>query len=96
MNDKPSVPSATNLPPSPKGDQSVRMRNYTVSMSIRTLCFVLAIFTHGWVRWVFAIAAIVLPYIAVVLANASNGRRVDVRGSVRPSRADHQLPSGPS
>lgn len=96
MSDKSSVPSATNLPASPKGDQSIRMRNYTISMTIRTLCFVLAIFTHGWIRWVFAIAAILLPYIAVVLANASNQRRIDVRGSVRPQRADQQLPSSHS
>lgn len=96
MNDKPSVPSATNLPASPKGDQSIRMRNYTISMTIRTLCFILAIFTHGWIRWVFAIAAILLPYVAVVLANATNQRRIDVRGSVRPERVDQQLRSGRS
>lgn len=94
MSEKPEVPSATNLPESPKGDQATRMRNYTISMTIRTLCFVLAIFTHGWIRWVFAIAAIILPYIAVVLANATNQRQISVRGSVQPGPTNRQLPSG--
>lgn len=94
MSDKSAVPSATNLPESPKGDQATRMRNYTISMSIRTLCFVLAIVTHGWIRWVFAIAAIILPYIAVVLANATNQRQVLVRGSTRPGPTTRRLPSG--
>jgi hypothetical protein len=39
-------------------------------MSIRTLCFVLAVVVHGPLRWVFVSAALVLPYIAVVMANA--------------------------
>lgn len=43
---------------------------YLVSMGIRTACFVLAIVTDGPWRWVLVAAAFVLPYIAVVLANA--------------------------
>jgi hypothetical protein len=39
-------------------------------MTIRTICFVLAVVTGGPIRWVFVSAALVLPYIAVVMANA--------------------------
>lgn len=70
------------------------MRNYFVSMAIRTICFVLAIFLHGWPRWVCVALAVVLPYIAVVFANAVQRRRIDVLGSVIPP--DHQYRLGPS
>jgi len=48
-----------------------RTRRYLISMGIRTVCLVLAIFVaHGWLRLIFIAAAIVLPWVAVVLANA--------------------------
>jgi len=78
------VPSATNLPSPPKDDHDARMRHYLMSMGIRTVCFVLAYFLHDWARWVCIGLAIVLPYVAVVLANATNRRRIDVLGSVTP------------
>ena len=41
-------------------------------MSLRTICFVGAIVVgDGWLRWVLVAGALVLPYIAVVMANAS-------------------------
>lgn len=47
----------------------MRVRKYTISMTIRMVCFILAFFFDGWVRWVLLAGAIVLPYIAVVIAN---------------------------
>ena len=48
-----------------------RTRRYLVSMGIRTVCLVLAIFVlHGWLRLLGIAAAIVLPWFAVVMANA--------------------------
>ena len=52
-------------------DLRARQRRYIVSMTIRTICFMLAVATSGWVRWTFAIGALVLPYFAVVIANAA-------------------------
>jgi hypothetical protein len=45
-------------------------------MGIRTVCFVLAIVTTGPLRWVLVSAAVFLPYVAVVLANAGDRRTV--------------------
>jgi Protein of unknown function (DUF3099) len=59
-------------------DVDARTRRYLISMGIRTVCFVLAIIAGGWLRWVFIVGALVLPYVAVVIANA--GRE--------PNRAD--------
>ena len=52
-----------------------RQRRYLISMGIRTVCFVLAIVTTGPLRWILVAAAVFLPYVAVVLANATDRRR---------------------
>ncbi|MFT4230797.1 MAG: DUF3099 domain-containing protein [Microbacterium sp.] len=64
-------PSATSLPPSPRDDESSRLRKYMLTMGIRIACLLLMVFVHpyGWYTWVFGAGAIVLPYIAVVIAN---------------------------
>lgn len=49
---------------------NARIKQYLVTMGIRTGCFVLAFLTSGWVRWACVALAVVLPYIAVVFANA--------------------------
>jgi len=56
-----------------------RQRRYLISMGIRTLCFVLAVFSIGhWFMWLFIAGSVLLPYVAVVLANA--GSAPDVGG----------------
>lgn len=64
----------TSLPRAPRDEARDRVRHYAITMGIRTVCFIL-VFTvqpMGWWTWVFAIAAAVLPYIAVVFANAGD------------------------
>lgn len=61
-------------------EQVDRTRRYLVSMGIRTACVLAAIFVPGWPRWLFIAGAVVLPYIAVVVANA--GRENDEPGDV--------------
>ncbi|WBL18308.1 DUF3099 domain-containing protein [Citricoccus sp. NR2] len=81
---RPDVYEISGASTSLTADQSERMRRYMFQMGIRTVCFVLGVFTEGWLRWTFFIAAMVLPYIAVVLAN--NTRQV--RTSTTPSPVD--------
>ena len=59
----------------PTADMQQRAARYLMSMGIRTLCVILVIIVPGPLRWVFAVGAIVLPYIAVVAANAAGERR---------------------
>ena len=81
----------TSVPESLRDDQSERMRRYLVSMSIRTVCFLLAVFTGGVLRWTFVAAAVVLPYIAVVMANAARSRTT--AAPARPVTPQHaELP----
>jgi hypothetical protein len=62
-----------------------RAGRYLVSMGIRTLCVILVILVPGPLRWVFAVGAIVLPYIAVVAANAAGERREPPLASPPPA-----------
>ena len=66
--------TVTTAPVSVAMDQDVRMKRYLITMGIRTGCFIAAWFADGWLRWVFFLGAAVLPYIAVVLANAVGPR----------------------
>ena len=52
-------------------DIGARQRRYVVSMTIRTVCFIGAVAVGaGMLRWVLVAAAVLLPYVAVVMANA--------------------------
>lgn len=66
----------TELPPSPEEEQSARARRYLLTMGIRLACVIACLFVSGWWLLIPALGAIVLPYVAVVLANAvSSGPR---------------------
>jgi hypothetical protein len=52
-------------------DISRRQRRYVLSMGLRTACFIAAVLVGpGWLRWVLVAGALLLPYLAVVMANA--------------------------
>lgn len=86
-------------------DIAMRQRRYLLSMSLRTLCFVGAILASlagiHWLWPILIVAALVLPYVAVVMANATS-RRADgfalldegfTRPELRPSdQAVHTTP----
>ena len=65
-------------------DLNARMKHYLVTMGIRTACFVLAFLTSGWVRWTCVGLAVVLPYVAVVFANARSPRAAGRLAPVAP------------
>lgn len=69
------VHRVTSAQESLSSEQSRRTRRYLISMSIRTVCFIFVIFTTGWVQWAFIAGAVLLPYLAVIAANA--GREND-------------------
>ena len=67
----PPVYLVTAARPGHSQEMSGRLRRYLISMTIRVVCLVLAIFFFtGWLRLVGVAAAVVLPWIAVVMANA--------------------------
>jgi DUF3099 family protein len=73
MAKEPAPVRITTAQRSHRDDIAHRQKRYLISMGIRTLCFVLAVFSIGhWFLWVFIAASFVLPYVAVVMANAGS------------------------
>lgn len=71
-----------------------RVRGYLISMSVRVVCFGAAVAVGpGILRWILIAGAVLLPYVAVVMANASDLRRDD--HELRPVITDPEL-DGPS
>jgi hypothetical protein len=50
-------------------DVRARTRRSAISMAVRTACVLGAIVAHGPLRWTLFVGAVILPYIAVVVAN---------------------------
>jgi Protein of unknown function (DUF3099) len=84
-------------------DIAARQKRYVLAMSFRTACFVAAIVvTITWVRVLLIVGALVLPYVAVVMANAGSSKSdgfalVDGAGTSRelPSGTESDTDSGP-
>lgn len=78
-------------------DISVRQRRYLMSMSIRVVCFVGAVIAGAnginWLWPLLIVAAIVLPYVAVVGANTAHTKGEDfslLDGNYRRELPGHQ------
>ncbi len=71
----PTVQRVTAARGSHSDDVGRRMRTYALSMGVRTLCVLAVVlsFPHWW-AWLFVPGAVVLPYVAVVLANVGGER----------------------
>jgi hypothetical protein len=72
---KPEPVRITSASRSHSEDLWAREKRYMVTMGIRTACFVLGVGFYlspapKWICVVFIIGSLVLPYIAVVMANA--------------------------
>ncbi|HEY8458209.1 MAG TPA: DUF3099 domain-containing protein [Actinopolymorphaceae bacterium] len=88
-----AVYRVTTAPRSLKQDIRGREIRYLLSMGVRTVCFIGAFVTQGMVRWLLVVAAFVLPYIAVVIANAGRERHEESIPLFVPDQP-RQLPAG--
>jgi hypothetical protein len=75
------------------------MLRYTIAMSVRFACFLACIVTPGWWILIPAVGAVVLPYIAVVIANVSTKSAATVQqpalGLVVPYRPQTEPGANP-
>ncbi|WP_162872823.1 DUF3099 domain-containing protein [Austwickia chelonae] len=83
--------SISTVPTSAADDQRARMQTYVTCMVIRTISFVLAVVVYAATGSVVAgillsIAAVILPYPAVVLANNATTRQAHTVQAVSPTR----------
>ncbi len=69
----------TSAPEALADDLARRTKRYLVQMGVRVVCFVVAVLTWHRIPVAFSIAmivaAVVLPYVAVLLANAGRERQ---------------------
>jgi len=73
------------------------MNRYFLQMGVRMACFLGAIFlADGWLRWVLLAAAVVLPYSAVLFANAGRDRMTYGTSPVTPQAPAGLLPATPA
>lgn len=80
--------SVTSLEISPELERRNRFIKYTVAMIVRVVCIVLAVSVPlGWLTLVFAAGAILLPYFAVIIANAqvSSGGKLGAKSAEAPT-----------
>ena len=84
----------TGVAPGLDEDLAGRARRYAYSMGLRSCCFVAAVVAEGWLRWTFVFLAIVLPYIAVVLANAGREPNRELPKVELPSAHARALEAG--
>ena len=84
---------------SARADIDHRQRRYLIAMGVRTLCFVVVAVLAvsrvgpGWLPWIFVVGAVVLPYVAVVMANAADTKS-DGFELMDSSSHDRELPPG--
>lgn len=66
----------TTAPISPGDERRNRERRYLITMGVRVVALIVAIvFATGWIRVIAVALALVLPWIAVVMANAGPQRK---------------------
>jgi hypothetical protein len=88
----PTIHRVTSAQESLSEEQKRRTRRYLISMSIRTVCFIAVVFTHGWMQWAFVAGAVFLPYLAVIAANAGRENDDFVTDPVAPASST-ELPA---
>ncbi|TDT32881.1 Protein of unknown function (DUF3099) [Naumannella halotolerans] len=83
----------TTAPKSPAAQRKQRERQYMIMMGIRMVCFLLIFAVPGFWKLVMIGLAVVLPGIAVILANAVDRRRQNTAALREPSDSP-ELTSG--
>lgn len=88
--------SITSLPERPDDERRRRVINYSIAMAIRVVCVLLCVFVRGWWLVLPILGAVVLPYVAVVLANVETRRAgsVSVPGQFALESRDSFLTKG--
>ena len=81
----------TTAPQNPQDEIRQRQRRYLVTMGIRVVCFVLAIVFAAlhlaWAAGIAVAASLILPWVAVIAANAGPTRPVETAMLYQP---DHR------
>ena len=86
-----AVHTVTSLQESPESERRGRMVKYSIAMGIRLVCIGLCFVAPGWWLLLPATGAVLLPYLAVVVANQVTKQE----SSVEVYRPGQVVPSSP-
>ena len=89
------VPLITDARSAASVEHDSRVKRYALTMGFRTACFVAMIFVDGPMRWVLFAGAVLLPYVAVIVANQANQRTLHQERVGSGSIDRPQLTTGP-
>lgn len=90
-----AVPVITDARSPASAEHSSRVRRYALTMAFRTACFVAMIFVDGPMRWVLFAGAVLLPYVAVIVANQADQKHKPSRINPGEPTDRPQLTTGP-
>jgi hypothetical protein len=93
--DKGLVPLITDARSPASAEHDSRVKRYALTMGFRTACFVAMVFVDGPLRWVLFAGAVLLPYVAVIVANQANQRSQPKKPVGGPTIDRPQLTTGP-
>ena len=93
---KGSVPLITDARSAASVEMHSRVLRYTLTMAFRTACFISMVFVPGPMRWVLFACALVLPYVAVIMANQANQRSIRKQANLGVASDRPQLTAGPA
>ena len=93
--DKGPVPLITDARSPASVEHESRVKRYALTMGFRTACFVAMVFVEGPLRWVLFAGAVILPYVAVIVANQANQRSQQQKPVGGPPIDRPQLTTGP-
>ncbi|HVT22385.1 MAG TPA: DUF3099 domain-containing protein [Mycobacteriales bacterium] len=88
----------TTAAPSAVDERHARERRYLITMSVRVVAFIAAIFLVHFSWWLAAIAialSLVLPWVAVISANAPRRTREDVTPALYRGRGRREVEGSP-
>lgn len=85
---EPKPISITNAHVAHSQEQPGRAKRYFISMMIRTACFIGAVLTPSPYRWFLIVGAVVLPYFAVIIANAG---RENITGNIEAVKKQREI-----
>lgn len=94
--DAPAEYRVTSVGETPTEERAHRMHAYFITMSLRLACVASLAFVRGWWVLIPAVGAVVLPYFAVLIANAVGNRDGAAPDAFTPQALTGQSPASSS
>lgn len=93
-NETPEVIAITNAAIPHSDDTRHRMIQYSITMGIRMVCLASLFLFDGWYKLIPALGAVVLPWVAVMIANAGANNLANPEAALIDAPPQQAIPQG--